>query len=209
MTKAYNNRRPLFILPMIFILACGIMQPAPDSQQLADQVATSVALTVTELSKTLPATDAPSPTSTEFASPTATEFVPPTATLIPTLVVPVITATATPVYTCDIIDQRPRDDTQFRPNEKFDVKWTIINNGTKKWPDGTILEYLNGAELTWVTSLEMPRLKPGEKFEVVLDAITPDEQERHVMAWAVKAPGESKNTFHWMCYPYIRIIVGK
>jgi hypothetical protein len=122
--------------------------------------------------------------------------VPPTATPIPK-----------PAYACDIISQRPLDDTIFHPNESFDIKWTIINTGAEKWEDGTYLEYQSGPEMTDVTEVELPDLSPGRRHEVVLDAVAPAESERQIMIWAVLGPGPDKDTVYWMCYPYVRIIV--
>lgn len=206
----HTNRKLFYILAVLLLAgACIPAQPrplsagqaTPDPGQVANQVATSVVLTVAALPSAIPPTSTPLPTSTAV--------VPPTPTLIPTLAYPVITPTAKPGYACDIIDQRPYDDTAFRPNASFDIKWTIVNSGTKKWEHGTYLQYQNGSEMTDITVIEMPRLKPGEKHEVILEAIAPVEQERHVMVWVVKGPGKDEGSMYWMCYPYVRIIVGK
>jgi hypothetical protein len=196
-----KNHLLFFLIPLILTLACGGIQPTPDSAKVINQVATSVALTVTALSKTPPITNTPLPTPTEVVSPTPT--------LIPTMSIPVITPTVRPGYACDIIDQKPYDDEKFRPNDRFDIKWTISNTGTKRWEEGTYLRYQSGSEMTNINSVEMPKLKPGQQYEVILEATAPAETDRQVMVWAVIGPEEKDGPLHWMCYPYIRIIVGK
>jgi hypothetical protein len=162
-----------------------------------------VAQTVTVLPTSTPVpTDTPSPTPTEVI-PTI-QF-----TATPTFVFP----TSTPVdsartdYVCNIIDQKPFDDTAFRSGDSFDIKWTIVNTGTQKWHDETYLEYQSGPEMTDKTQIELPNLKPGGKHEVILDAIAPSEAGLQIMVWAVYGPGAVKDSFYWMCYPYVRIIV--
>jgi hypothetical protein len=128
------------------------------------------------------------------------------ATVPPTLP-PATTPIIEPDYACDIIEQRPRDDTVFRRKEDFDVRWTIVNTGTHRWEEGTYLEYQSGPEMTEETRVDLPRLRPGEEYEVILDAAAPDELDRQIMVWAVQGPGAVKDSFYWMCYPYVRIIV--
>jgi hypothetical protein len=61
--------------------------------------------------------------------------------------------------------------------------------------------------MTEETRVDLPRLKPGEEYEVILDAKAPDELDRQIMVWAVHGPGTDDDTTYWMCYPYVRIIV--
>jgi hypothetical protein len=191
------------ITTTLLIIACGIGQPRNNSEQVTNLVMTSVAQTVTAFpTSTLVPTDTPSPTPTE-AIPTI-QF-----TAIPTFILPTSTPmeTAKSDYVCNIIDQKPFDDTSFRPGDSFDIKWTIVNTGTQKWKDGTYLEYQDGPEMTDKTQIELPNLKPGGKYDVVLDAIAPSESGMQVMVWAVVGPGTVKDSLYWMCYPYVRIIV--
>ena len=187
----------LFSSALILIIACGFAQPAPDN----GQVATLVAMTFTALYVPPSPTSSPIPTSTALVFPTPT-FSP------PTIVPPTVSvATAKPDYACDFSNQ-PYDDAAFRRNEDFDIRWTIINTGTQRWENGTHLAYQNGPKMTTVKRVDLPRLKPGERYVVALDATAPDERDRQVMVWAVVGPGAAKNSLYWMCYPYIRIMVG-
>jgi hypothetical protein len=195
---------PAFVVVMtLLIIACGFGQPGNNPEEFTDVVMTSVAQTVTAFPTITPApTDTPLPTPTE-AIPT----IQPTA--IPTFVFPTSTPTeiAKTNYVCDIINQKPFDDTSFRPGDSFDIKWTIVNIGTQRWEDETYLEYQSGPQMTEETQIKLPKLKPGEKHDVILDASAPSESGMQITVWAVVGPGTVKDSIYWMCYPYARIIV--
>ena len=54
--------------------------------------------------------------------------------------------------------------------------------------------------MTGVTRVELPEMKPGDRYEVIFDATAPSTEGHHVMTWVVEGP---------MCYPYASIIVEK
>ena len=194
---------PIFAV-VFLITACVPAQPEPNSEQVANQVATSVVLTVTALSANIPA-----PTNTPLPIPTET------IALTPTIVFPTVISVGSPIptvkpnYACDIIDQRPFDDTKFHRNEDFDVKWTIVNTGTLRWESGTYLEYQDGPQMAQTDKVELPRLRPGEHYDIIFDATAPSELDMQIMVWAIVGPGTVKDSMYWMCYPYIRILVEK
>jgi hypothetical protein len=191
------------IATTFLIIACGFGQSENASEQFTNLVMTSVAETLTALpTNTYVPTDTPPPTSTEI-----TPTIQPT--IIPTFVFPTSTPTGTGKtdYVCDVTDQKPFDDTEFRPGDSFDIKWTIVNTGTQKWEDETYLAYQSGPEMTNETQIKLPRLKPKGRYDVVLDATAPSEAGLQVMVWAVIGPGTIKDSTYWMCYPYVRIIV--
>jgi hypothetical protein len=132
---------------------------------------------------------------------------------IPTMLPPTATPTSTEVtntnteYSCDIIDQSPSDDTKFSSGDDFDIRWTLINNGSEQWKDGTILKYQSGPHMTTQTKVALPRLKPDETFVVAFDAKASGKNGRQVMLWAVIGPGKTDATAIWMCYPYTRIMI--
>jgi hypothetical protein len=193
------------VTAMAFMLnACSLVQLAPNPEQVANQVATSVVQTMTALSANIPTpTNTPLPTETETVAP------------IPTIVSPTAISvggpipTAKPDYACDTINQRPYDDTKFHRNEDFDVKWTIVNTGVLRWENGTYLEYQNGPKMIQTKKVALPKLKPGEHYDIIFDATAPSELDTQIMVWAVVGPGTVKDSMYWMCYPYIRIIVKK
>jgi hypothetical protein len=101
-------------------------------------------------------------------------------------------------YTCDIIHQRPFDYEEFAKGDDFDVRWTFVNTGTKSWRAGTDLKYSYGPQMTTTTLVELPEIKPGGQYEVVLDATAPTESGNKVMVWSLEGVS---------CTPYVAIIV--
>lgn len=199
------KRISILVSFFVFLLtACNMPEPTPDSNQVKEEVETSVAMTITSIITNPPTmTETPLLSPTETASPTPTLPIPtaafpPTATVMPK-----------PAYSCDITYRRPRDDEKLRPNDTFDIKWTIINNGIATWESDTYLEYQTGPLMTDIKQVALPKLKPGQTFDVTLDAVAPSEQKMHVMVWVVRGPGTAEDSMYWMCYPYIRIIVEK
>jgi hypothetical protein len=213
-----STRRILFSsMAVIFLLAaCAPAATAPtqDPALVQQVIQQSVALTVAaqnaqtlEAQASVAASNTPLATQTDAAAPSATPLIP-TATpfvIVPATQVPVVSGggggtTTKPDYACDVIHQRPFDDTTFKPNDTFDVKWTIVNTGTKTWRKGLDLKYLRGPIMTSTASIELPEMKPGDQFNIVLDATAPADKGTQVMVWVLEGP---------ICYPYVRIIVDK
>ena len=210
-----SMRHALFTITAILFLlgACAPAQvPTPDPQEVADQVSTAVALTVA--SQNLDTAEAEPPPATDTPVPTATLVVIDTPTAVPALdtptAIPLPSATAVssggggggttsrPDYSCDIIRRRPIDNTVFKPNDRFDIKWTIINNGTRTLRAGLDLKFNNGDKLMADRIVELPELEPGEQFEIGFDAVAPEREGTYVMAYVVEGG---------LCYPYTAIKV--
>src|SRR5829696_7889801 len=139
------NKILISAMAMIVLLsACAPAQPTQSVIDTANQVATSVALTVAAQNAQTQSAPSLVPEATNTMLPTQTESVPAT----PTLLLPTETATALVLptsvsggggggtttkrdYACDTIRRRPLDNTIMRPNAKYDIKWTIVNTGTK------------------------------------------------------------------------------
>ena len=208
-----KTKRVLFsITAVIFLItACAPAAAATQDPALVQQVIEqSVALTVAaQNAQTLEAqalivpSNTPLPTQTEAAAPTpliptATPFV-----IVPPTLAPVTGGggggtTTKAEFACDVIHQRPFDDTTFKPGDTFDVKWTILNTGTKTWRKGLDLKYLSGPKMTATANIELPEMKPGDQFNIVLDATAPTDKGTKVMVWVLEGQ---------ICYPYVRIIV--
>jgi hypothetical protein len=200
--KHTNKTILIFTIALITLLpACTLWQSPP----LPTATPTPTA-TATEQPTAVPPTNTPLPTQTNTVAPTAT-------VAIPTMLPPTVTPTSTEVtntnteYSCDIIDQSPSDDTKFSSGDDFDIRWTLINNGSEQWKAGTILKYQSGPHMSTQTKVALPRLKPDETFVVVLDAKASGKSGRQVMLWAVIGPGKTDATVIWMCYPYTRIVI--
>lgn len=203
-------------ISVILVTACI---PGQTPQQTQDQINTAVAAAIATQQKAID--DAVAATLTavaQNASPTAmgpaVEFTStPTALIFPTL--PPIIPTITPVpvnppsggggvpakrdYACDIISRKPLDNTEYNKGAKFDIKWTIVNTGTKTWEAGYDVKYFNGPKMTTTSLFEIPvAMKPNAKYEMNLDAVAPNEKGSQVMTWTVQGQ---------ICYPYTAIIV--
>jgi hypothetical protein len=214
-----NTKRMVFLtLAVVMLLAACAPAAAPTQdpalvQQLIEQ---AVELTVaaqnaqaTEQQALIVPSNTPLPTQTEAVPATPISILPtdtPIVIVQPTTVPAsgggggVVVPAAKPDYSCNAINRRPFDNTIFKPNDEFDIRWTIINNGTKALRAGLDLEYLSGPEMTDVKFIELPALKPGETYEVILDAVAPSKQGFHVMTWRVEGP---------LCFPYVAINVEK
>jgi len=211
-----HTKRILFSAMAVIVLltACLPQQQATqDPADAANQVATAVALTVAAMNAQ---TEAAQPLATNTTLPTQTEAVPATETpIIPTatpfvIVPPTATVvvsgggggvTVKPALDCTPILNKPRDNTVFKKNDTFDIKWTIVNTGTKTIPAKLDVKYFSGPKMMedpTDTLRELPEIKPGDSTEIIIDAIAPAEKGFHVMTWVVEGN---------MCYPYIAIIV--
>jgi len=204
----------LFTLAMIFLLsACQPALPTQNLGDIANQVATSVALTVAAQSALTQAAPSPVPAATNTMLPTQTEVgalpsptpVLPTATAI--VIVPPTSVssggggtTTKPQYACNPFPRTPRDNTIFRPNDSFDIKWTIVNTGTKTMQTGLDLKYDDGPQMTATTLVELPELEPGESTTVTFDAVAPSKEGTYIMTFSVEGS---------LCFPYTAIIVEK
>src|ERR1044072_634028 len=141
---------------IVLLSACQPAQPTQNPSEITDQVATSVALTVaaqnalTQSAPTLvpQATNTTLPTQTEvgvvasptLVLPTATALVVASPTLVPSGGGGGGGTTAKPQYACNSFPRTPRDNSIFRPNDSFDIKWTIVNTGTKTMQAGLDLK---------------------------------------------------------------------
>jgi hypothetical protein len=207
-------KRILFsAVAMIFVLsACMPAQPTQNPDDVANQVATSVALTVSAQNALTQAAASLVPEATNTTLPTQTEAAPPSPTpLIPTSTVVTLPTTAPsggggggtttkPEYACNPFPRSPRDNTSFRPNDSFDIKWTIFNTGTKTMRAGLDVKFNSGTKLTQTTFVELPELEPGESAQIDFDATAPEKEGTYIMTFIVEGG---------LCYPYTAIIVEK
>ena len=197
-------------IAIISVLAACVpaAQPTVDPNEVANQVATSVALTVaaqnTQTASARPTdTPIPPPTETPLPSPTLVPDLPTATVVVPPTVVSGGGGGSTTVqqeYDCDIIRRRPFDNTFFRPGDEFDIRWTIVNTGTRNLRAGTDVKYSIGSQMVGVTFVELPEMEPGDQYEIILDAIAPATEGNHIMTWVVEGQ---------LCYPYAAIIVEK
>jgi hypothetical protein len=207
-------RQVLFTtIPILLLLASCAPAPAPttDPNLINNQIETSVVLTVaamnTATAQAQPqATDTPVPTATALDTPTAVDT--PTALVLPTNTVVSSGgsssgsggSSSSSDYSCTVFNRKPADNTVYKPNDKFDIKWTIKNDGTKTMRAGLDLRYSNGDKLMADKVVELPELEPGDEYSVNFDAAAPDKAGSYIMAYMVEGG---------LCYPYTAIVVQK
>jgi hypothetical protein len=211
------KRVSAFLLAGILMLpACA---PAPaitqDPAEIQDQIQESVALTVAAQDALTEQAQAsiPDPTNTPLPTQTEAALLPSPTTLLPTATpFVVVPPTLTPVpagsggvvaplrleYDCTSRDRRPFDNTVFNRNKEFDIRWTIVNTGTKAWPAGKDVKYYSGPKMSPTAFVELPAMAPGDTYEVILDAFAPAARGFHVMTYVVEGA---------LCFPYVAINV--
>jgi hypothetical protein len=203
-------------MALIFLLsACQPAQPTQNPSDIADQVATSVALTVAAQNALTQAAPTLVPQATNTTLPTQTEVgtLPSPTPVLPTVTAVVLSSptvvssggggggtTTKPQYACNPFPRLPRDNSIFRPNDSFDIKWTIVNTGTRTMQAGLDLKYDDGPQLTQTTLVELPELEPGDSTTVSFDAVAPSKEGTYIMTFSVEGS---------LCFPYTAIIVEK
>ena len=211
-----SKKNFLLSVMAVMVLLAACQPPAAPTQSAGDlenEVATIVALTVAAQNAQTQAAVSPTPEATNTTLPTQTDSAPPTPTLLlptdtPTVIVlPTSNSggggggtTTKRDYSCDTIRRRPLDNTSYRPGDPFDIKWTIVNTGTKTMVAGLDLKYNSGTQMTNRTRVELPELKPGAQFAVDFDAVAPNKEGTYIMTFLVEGG---------LCYPYVAIIVEK
>jgi hypothetical protein len=197
--------------------ACAPAQvaaPTQDPALVQQQIQQAVALTVaaqnaqaTEQQALIVPSNTPLPTQTLAEPPTLTPQ-PPTATPF-VIVPPTNTAVSSssgsgsgpivkPDYACTVLNRKPADKTRFNRNKVFEIKWTIVNTGTRTMRKGLDVKFFSGTDMSTVSRVELPELKPGESYVVNLDAKSPDKFGTYTMTWTVEGQ---------LCFPYTIIIV--
>lgn len=209
-------RKTLIVLTsLVFILAACL--PGQSNADVQAAINTAVAQTLAaqnEINESVAMTVAAQNAANPSATPTTTETATPISFPTLTPAVPTVTpftvnppsggggsgsgAPAKANYACDIIRIRPTAYAEFNRNQDFDVRMTVVNQGTKSWYDGYDLKYTGGTVFTTVTHIELPPMDPGDQYEVVLDAQAPDKKGQHTMTWAVEGR---------ICFGYITIVV--
>lgn len=212
------------LLVVLSLAACtpGVV-PTPDPEEVGDMVATSVALTVEaqgEVATAVAMTVYAQQTEAAAAIPsdTPSPLPPPTLTPVLTTATPFPTSTgsgssgsggssgggstSSARFSCDIIRQRPIDNTEFKRKNTFDVTFAILNNGTATWEAGKDLVLLGNPGPTLINppgTIELPKMEPGDVFTVgPFEAEAPDDPGRYVIDFKLEGG---------FCYPYVAYYV--
>ena len=176
------------LLAISLLAACvpaGGATPTP--VDIEGKVATSVAMTIEaqgQIATSVAMTVAAQETETAAAMPSETPspLVPPTLTPVLTTATPFPTSTSSGSggssggggttsarFSCDIIRQRPIDNTEYKRTNTFDVTFAILNNGTATWEAGKDLVLLGNPGPTLINppgTIELPKMEPGDVFTV-------------------------------------------
>jgi hypothetical protein len=179
------------------------VQNTQSLQDAQSQINTAVAQTIeaqnqigTAVALTSEAQFTPTPTETPFTIPTLTPFVISTPTNRPSSGGG--SSPVKPEYSCDIIRLRPTAYAEFHRGQDFDIKMTVVNNGSRAWYQGFDLKYSGGAKMTTTTIVQLPAMAPGAQYEVVLDATAPSERGVQTMTWKIEGK---------LCFGYVTITV--
>ncbi|MBI9051959.1 MAG: hypothetical protein JEZ00_21265 [Anaerolineaceae bacterium] len=160
--------------------------PTVDMGAIETQVVGTFSAQLTETAVAMP-TETPIPpteTVTNTETPTVTKTPYPTNTYIYWTATPNKTKTSTPEpqddkWNCKITFQLVENKQEFNPNEDFDARWTIKNNGSETWNFFDVdYRYMSGTEM-----------QTGGKVYDLPDTITPDESI--TITVDMKAPGSS------------------
>jgi hypothetical protein len=210
------------LLAITLLAACGPAEvPGPSQEEIDAAINTSVAQTIeaqgeiaTSVAMTVEAKEAEAEAAQPSPEPSPTPMVPtltpvlPTATPLPTSVSSGSSGgssgggTTTYQYSCDIIRQRPIDNTEFKRTNTFDVTFAILNNGTETWEAGKDLVLLGNPGNTIINppgTIELPEMEPGDIFTVgPYDAQAPDDPGKYVIDFKLQGG---------FCYPYVAFYV--
>lgn len=224
MNRLSNPLRLAFALLVIVLLtACAPGEEPPSSVDVEATVNASVAMTMdaqgqiaTSVAMTVAAQETEAARALPTATPVPLEPLPTLTPILPTATPFAVTppsggggggggGTTTYEYSCDIIRQRPRDNTEFLRTHTFDVSFVILNNGTATWPAGKDVVLLGdpGGALGIAPGtlvLELPEMKPGDTSPVIgpFDAVASDTPGHYVIDFKVEGG---------ICYPYVAYTV--
>jgi hypothetical protein len=65
------------------------------------------------------------------------------------------------------------DLTMVRPGQSFVQTWTLENNGTQPWPEGSSLLWIGGEAMGSPTSVALPPTEPGARVDVAVRFVAP------------------------------------
>lgn len=228
-------RKSLLVTLVLTALLAACAPAQPSQEQVQSLVQTSVASTMqaqnqvsTFVAQTVQAQQ-PAATQATTDTPIAAFTASPFPTLTPVgLLIPTSTSepsysagsggyVAPAAYSCDPdIDKRPLDGSVYYVGEHFEVKWTLLNNGTQQWCNSNSCPSAGGPDLAFFSSvnnvnhlstnflstsgpIQVPALKPGDLFVVpTISAVAPNVRGTYTLTWKLQGG---------FCYPYIHVII--
>ncbi len=89
--------------------------------------------------------------------------------------------------TAQWVSNEPADNTEMYKGQKFDIRWTIRNVGTKTWNKDYYIQFAWGDKLTEKNKYFLrEEVKPDSTTTVIADGIAPSKGGEYTTWWKVK-----------------------
>lgn len=144
------------------------------------------------LPPTLTPTATPLPTKTPTETPTPTfVFILPTLVIPPTLATP---GSSGLQYECQIISQKPLNDSAISRGTTFEMSWKAANIGKDAWfSSDTDYRYFSGVKMHKASIYDLPSsVLPGGTIDLTVNMQAPAEPGTYTTAWRISI---GKNSF--------------
>ena len=179
--------RVRILLPVISIAAlalasCGTGAKAASINQLAPEVNTAVAETLTA-----EPTNTPTPTATSTPTETPTPTLTPTPTVTLTPVGGYYSSYPLPGSACYdsayIADATIPDYSEIAPGEVFQKTWLLENTGTCAWASNDRMDFVSGYDMAGDPSNLHQIVEPGQEAYVTVSFTAPDVAGQYLSYW--------------------------
>jgi len=184
------------VLLSLLLTACSTETPAPtpDLDNLATRAVQTFAVQLSQTAQALPTvTPSPKPATTLTIDPGVTST---------------LTATqpAAGIETADkavLVLQSPMDGAELGIKQKFDIIFTVKNDGQTTWTRRYKMRYFSGWEIAETQEIFFPKeVKPGEEVHLIMDAMAPPYTGSYITNW--KLSNADGQNFYDL---YLKVIV--
>jgi len=184
------------VLMSLLLTACSTETPAPtpDLDNLATRAVQTFAVQLSQTAQALPTvTPSPKPATTLTIDPGVTST---------------LTATqpAAGIETADkavLVLQSPMDGAELGIKQKFDIIFTVKNDGQTTWTRRYKMRYFSGWEIAETQEIFFPKeVKPGEEVRLIMDAMAPPYTGSYITNW--KLSNADGQNFYDL---YLKVIV--
>ena len=184
------------VLMSLLLTACSTETPAPtpDLDNLATRAVQTFAVQLSQTAQALPTvTPSPKPATTLTIDPGVTST---------------LTATqpAAGIETADkavLVLQSPMDGAELGIKQKFDIIFTVKNDGQTTWTRRYKMRYFSGWEIAETQEIFFPKeVKPGEEVRLIMDVMAPPYTGSYITNW--KLSNADGQNFYDL---YLKVIV--
>jgi hypothetical protein len=173
---------PVLSLAALVLASCGTNAKAASINQLAPEVNTAVAGTLTA-----EPTNTPTPTSTPTLTPTPTATATSTLTPVPTYSYPTPeTACYAAAYVSDVTIP---DYSEVAPGEVFRKTWLLENTGTCAWNQNFRMGFIGGYDMAGSPKKIGQTIYPGQDAYLTVDFTAPDTAGEYTSYWRLGTKG--------------------